>query len=350
MATKKKAAAPKAAKTKAVKAPAAAAHAQPKAAGGRGKGAMIALGMLAVLAAIFVQIYVKARHEASLKFDMVRMSRNIVQGLADGQGVSPQALQGDKDDNLFFMEGMGPDPTRLQKFSTQSDFIAKYVPKKVDDLIAGGVDLDVDEEGQPWVLLKSGEIKVLSSDLKRHIKTIATRVPGPTGIGLHPDGRVFVSSMNDNKLVIFNRDGIRQGELGGMAAGKGEKIVTPVRLRVSASGLIAVLELGSSGLHMKVFGADLKLKQQWDVTKVQWCEPVKIGVTVDDKLTFNDQIGGHSLVIYDMKTGNFVGESKGTTDNGLFISPGSSGANKYSKSIYVHSVNGLTHCRLPEGK
>jgi hypothetical protein len=52
-------------------------------------------------------------------------------------------------------------------------------------------------------------------------------------------------------------------------------------------------------------------------------------------------------VIYDLKTGDFLGESQGTNDNQLFISPGGCGADKYTQTVFIHSANGLTRCRMP---
>jgi hypothetical protein len=355
MATKKKKAAkPKAAAPAARRAASKAAQPQALAVApqakkaGRGKAALFALVMLGVIVGLGVEVTMMARHQASLKFDAIHVGKVIPQGMDDGQARSPQGLQGDKDDNLFFLEGQGDQPARLQKFDSMGNFLKKYVPKKVDELIDGAVDLDVDQDGGPWVLLNKGQIRILSPDLK-YLRSIAVPVGGPSAIGLGPDGRVFVASQSDNKIVIFDASGKKLGEFGAQGTNSGD-VTNPVRMRVTVDGLIAVLEQTPTGLHCKVFGPDLKLKTQFDIKNVPWCDPLHIGVTVDDKLMLNDQLGNRGLLVWDLKSGDFVGESTGCTDNSLFISPGGGGANKFSKAMYIHSINGLTHCLMPQGK
>jgi hypothetical protein len=323
-----------------------AAHAPAKKGGG--KGLLIAAIMIGVVSLIGVQIYFKARKEASLKFDVVRVGAIIAQGLSDGQGMSPVALQGDKEDNLFFLDGQGGVPSRLQKFSPDGKFIKRYEPKTALQMITNAVDIDVDPEGGPWVLLGSGDVIVLDAELK-YLRTLPTRVSGPSGMGLLPDGRFVVASRNDNKACVFGADGKKVSEFGGPGTKTGD-LSNPVRLRVTQSGLIAVMEILNSGLHLKVFGPDFKLQTQFNLDKLPWGDPVKMGVTNDDKVYFNDHIGGKGMMIWSLKNGDYLGVTNATTDNQFFISPGAGGANKYTKSFYVHSVNGLTKCRMQEGK
>ena len=315
---------------------------------GGGKGLLIAACMIGAVVLIGAQIYFKARKEASQKFDMVRTGRNIATGMSDGQGMSPLQLQGDKEDNLFFLDGQGTDPARLQKFSAGCDFIKKYVPKTPQQMIAGAVDLDVDKDGNPRVLLRTGEVVMLDKNLG-YLRTLATQVASPSGIGIMPDGRMLIASKDSNKIVVFDAAGQKTGEFGAPGTKSGD-IANPVRLRVTQDGLVAVMELVSSGLHMKVFSPEFKQLVQFDLAKLQWCEPVKLGVTSDGKMFCNDHMGDNGLMVWNLKDGEFLGASKGTKDNVFFISPGSSGADKYTRSVYLHSVNGLTKCLMPEGK
>jgi hypothetical protein len=312
---------------------------------GGGKGLLIAGVMFVALIALGLEIFSTAKKQAALKFDMVRTGKNIPQGMAAGQGQSPQGLQGDKDDDLFYLEGMGADLPRLQKFNAQVDLVGAYKPKKASEMLTGAVDIDVDQDGGPWILLKNGDIQVLDKDLN-FVKTVSSHVNGPSGIGLGPDGRIYVSSQSENKVVMLNQEGIRAGEFGAPGTKTGD-LASPVRMRVTQDGLIAIMELGSTGLHMKVFGQDLKLKTQFDLSKLSWGEPVRLGVNAEDRMFVNDPIGGRGLVMYDLKSGDFLGESQGTNDNQLFISPGACGANKYSSTVYVHTISGLIHCRMP---
>jgi hypothetical protein len=73
-----------------------------------------------------------------------------------------------------------------------------------------------------------------------------------------------------------------------------------------------------------------------------------MGVTIDDMMTINDQLTNRGLLVWNLKSGDFYGESVGCTDNTLWSEPGSSGANKFTKSIYMHCAPGLVHCFLPE--
>ena len=350
MATKKKAPAKKpaarprkaAVKTQPAAAPAPAA-ASPKA-GGRKTG--LVLGALALLVlAIGAQVFFLAKHQAAMDLNLVRLGVQIPYGMDLGQALSPQNIQGDKQDNLYYLEGMGGQAPGLLKFDAQDHFLARYKAAKPDEVLVDVLDLDVTPQGQVYILQRNGEVKVLDADLKFQ-RTFKVAVNSPTGFGVDSKGRLYVASMNDNKVQMFTAAGAPAGEFGAPGTNTGD-LASPVRLRVGADDLIVVLELLSDGLRLKSFSPDLKLKHQLKVKDMPWTEAMRMGLNVDDVVILNDSATNKAVGFYDMRSGDVKGYAKGTQDNIVFLSRGSCGANKYTGSFFIHSVGGLTRALIP---
>jgi hypothetical protein len=349
MATKKKAAAKRPAKKdrkaapKALPAAVTVPAAAPKAAG-RKTG--LVLGALAVLlVAIGAQVFFLARHQAALDLNLVRVGTQIPYGMDQGQALSPQNLQGDKQDNLYFLEGMGGQAPGLLKFDPLNRFLVRYKPARPAEVLVDVADLAVSAQGAVYVLQKSGDIKVFDSELKFQ-RAFKVSVSAPTGMGIDSKDRLFISSMNDNKVQIFTATGAPAGEFGSPGSNTGD-LASPVRLRVGADDLVVVLELLSDGLRLKSFTPDLKLKRQVKVKDIPWSEAMRMGLNADDIVILNDSATNKAVGFYDMRAGELRGYAKGTTDNILFLSPGSCGANEYSRSFFIHSVGGLTRALIP---
>lgn len=150
--------------------------------GGGGRKAWIIVGvMLAVLVGLGLQVYLMAKQQAKLKFDMIRVGRIIPQGGDKGQGMAVINFEGDKQDNLFFLEGDGGNKPRLQKFDPMGNSLAIFEPKKVEEQLNGPRDLTTDAAGTVYVLLDDGRIQVLDNGLK-FIKTYKTGIPAPVAI------------------------------------------------------------------------------------------------------------------------------------------------------------------------
>jgi hypothetical protein len=310
---------------------------------GGSKAGLIVLGLVVVLAALLAETYYQAQRQAKLKFDMIRVGRIIPQGHDKGQGTGVVELEGDKEDNLWFLEGDGT-PPRLQKFDPTGQVILVYQPKKTDELLTGPVDLSTDSSGNVYVLLQD-RIQKISPEGK-YLGTIKINVAGPAGLGLDSKGTFYIISNPMNKVVMLGADGKAAGEFGAPGSNSGD-LVTPVRLRVSADDQVVILEQRPTGLRVKVFAPDHKVRREFDVENLQYAPPLKMGVNVNDKVFFNDSVGSRGMVVYDINSGKLVGDAQATKDGEKFIFPGAIGADKWTPTVYLHTVPGLIKCLLP---
>jgi hypothetical protein len=312
---------------------------------GGGKAGLIVLGLVVVLGALLAETYYQAQRQAKMKFDMIRVGRIIPQGHDKGQGTGVVELEGDKADNLWFLEGDGT-PPRLQKFDPSGEVLAVYQPKRPDELLTGPVDLTTDSSGNVYVLLQD-RIQKISPEAK-YLGSMKINIPGPAGLGLDSKGTFYVISNPMNKVVMLGADGKVQGEFGAPGSNSGD-LATPVHLRVSSDDQAVILEQRPTGLRVKVFAPDHKLKREFDVENLQFAPPLKMGVNGNGKVFFNDSVGSRGMVVYDINSGKFVGDAQATKDGEKFIFPGAIGANKWTPTVYLHTVPGLIKCLLPNG-
>jgi outer membrane protein assembly factor BamB len=301
--------------------------------------------MAGILALVGGQIYFKARYLASLKFDMGRVGRIVPQGTDQGQSRSVLAVLADKEGHVFVHEDTPSEP-RLQRFDANlSQDSIVYKAAKPDQKLDQTVDMDVSPEGEVFVLQKDGRVLVLSNDLK-YLRTLKLGVHSPTAIAVNSTGRIYVASSEDNKVSFFDAEGKPEGEFGAPGTQTGD-LVNPNRMRVTPEDEIVIIERTENGMRGKIFTAEHKLRKTFLVEKVQSCDPVKLGVTGDDKAFLNDHMGSRGVVAFDIKTGKFFGESQITMDGQKFVNPGALGASRFSNKVFVHSVVGLMQCYVP---
>lgn len=345
MATAKKKPAP------AAKAPAKAVKGAKPAKGGKApakksKAWLVPVILLAVLGAVGGQIYLRARYLASLKFDMVRLARTVPQGRDRGQSQAVIAAAGDKADQTFVMEGNEGTPFRLQRFDKgQSPESIIFQPTKPDQMLNGAVDMDVDAIGQAYVLLKNGTVVVTTNDLK-WVRTIKTGLQSANAITINSQGTIYVAAAEENKITYFDQKGGRLGEFGAPGTNTGN-LVAPIRMRATPEDELVIVERGENGLRAKVFKADLSLRKTFLIENLQNCEPVKLGVNGENRAFLNDHMGSRGVIAFDLATGKFYGESQITKDGEKFISPGALGANRFTPTVFVHTITGLIKCSVP---
>lgn len=301
-----------------------------------------------VLVGIFVllagETYFQMRRQAKLKFDMLRVGRVIPQGRDKGQGTAVVNLEGDKQDNLWFLEGDSNLSPRLQKFDPQGGSLGVYEPKKPEQLLLTPRDITTDAAGNAYVLMDD-HILIVDKDIK-YAGSIKFNFPGADAIGIDSKGTLYIASDPFNKVLMLDRSGKVLGEFGAPGTHSGD-LVGPIHMRVSRDDQVAVLERLPTGLRVKVFGPDHKLSRQFDIKDLQNSVPLKMGLNAEGNLFFNDPTGSRGMVVYDMNTGKFVGDSQATKDAEKFVSPGAVGANKWTSSVYLHTVVGLIKCVLP---
>lgn len=301
--------------------------------------------MIAVLLGAGAQIYLRTRYLASLKFDMIRFGRIVPHGLDRGQIFSVLSVVADKQGQVFVQEERDAEP-RLQRFDAQlSPEALVYQATRPEQKIVHPADMDLGPDGSVYVLLKDGRVQVIDNDLK-YQRSIKTNVPAPSAISVNSAGRIYVASSAENKVVFFDSQGVPEGEFGAPGTQSGD-LVNPSRLRCTADDEIVVIERTENGLRGKIFRPNHSLRKTFLIENLQYCEPMKLGVTGDGKAFLNDHLGTRGIVAFDIKTGKFFGESQATKDGQKFVSPGGLGASRYGRTVFVHSVVGLMACMAP---
>lgn len=320
--------------------------AKSKAKGGSSSKAWMITGLIVLLlAGLGFQTWFMARRQAKLKIDMIRAGKIIPQGRDKGQGSNVVAFEGDKQDNLYFLEGDANVPPRLQKFDSMGNFVAIYEPRRPEQLLNGPADVTTDAAGLVYVLTGEGRVQVLDKDL-RWQRSFKVNAPNATGIGVDAQGRIYISSEGANKILVLTKEGKPESEFGAPGTRTGD-LVGPVRMRMTMDDRIVVMERLPAGARLKVFSPERKVERMIEVKGVPMCPPMRMGVTSDNKVYINDHMGSKGMVIYDAATGKYVGSSQITKDGERFVSPGAVGANKWTQSVYLHTVPGLIKCVLP---
>jgi sugar lactone lactonase YvrE len=313
----------------------------------KGSKAWIITGvMVLVLLALGGQIYFKARAIAKLKFDMVRTGKTVPQGADRCQASALTAIAGDKQDNAWVLTGDAGTTPRLQRFDPQASGNCQgYEPKKPEELIRDPKDMDTDAQGNAYVLTADGSVLVIGPDMKFQ-RLIRTGVMRPSALAVNSAGRIYVSSYEGNKVAFFTNAGQPEGEFGAPGTNSGD-IIQPFRMRITANDRLVVLERTPTGLRGVVFNPEHKAVKRFLVDKAQDCIPLRMGINAENKLFINDHLGGRGVVVWDIDTGKFYGETQATKDGEKFVAPGAIGANKFTRSVYVHTVVGLIKCTLP---
>jgi hypothetical protein len=351
MAVKKKAA-PKRAAKRAVK-KAAPGAAQPVRSGsgstakkGRG-GMLVSLILVAALGGLGLQAFYMARAKAAMKYDFVRSGSIISQGLADGQGTGPQAVVGDPQGNIFFLDGADRSEMRLQKFDRTEAFVAKYKPVKAEQVLGRAQDMDVDAAGNVYVLKADGTVLELDNDLKfKAAVTVKVADPGVLAVG--PDGHLYVASAGANKVQVFGADGSVITEFGAAGTHSGD-IAAPSRMCFDGAGDLAVLENLPDAPRIKVFDKSLKLERSFKMLGLHMVPPLRIQADNHGRLFVNDSAGDSGIRVYNLANGDQTGQVLGTAQGDLFVSPGSIGVNRFTGTIMVHTIPGLIPCVMPAG-
>ncbi len=308
------------------------------------KGWVISGVLVGILLLLAGETYYQVRRQAKLKLDMLRIGRIIPQGRDKGQGTAVVNLEGDKQDNLWFLEGDANVPARLQKFDPQGNSLGVYEPKKPEQLLSNPRDITTDGVGNAYVLMED-HVLIVDKDIK-FVGNVRFNLPGAVALGIDSKGVLYIASDPFNKVLMVGRDGKTVGEFGAPGTHTGD-LVGPIHMRVSADDQTVILERLPTGLRVKVFSPEHKVSRLFDIKNLQNSVPLKMGLNVDGKLFFNDPTGSRGMVVYDMNTGKYVGDAQATKDGEKFISPGGVGANKWTASAYLHTVPGLIKCVLP---
>ena len=346
MAVKKKAAPKRASKKAAPGAAPASRAAVSTAKKGRG-GMIVTLVLLAVLAGLGLQAFYMARAKAAMKFDFVRAGSIISQGLADGQGTGPQAVVGDAHGDIFFLDGQDRNEMRLQKFDRNEQFLAKYKPVHAEQVLGRALDMDVDGDGNVYVLKNDSTVLELDGDLKFK-QVVSVKVGDPNALAVGPDGHLYVASRGANKVQVFGADGSVITEFGAPGTKSGD-IAAPTRLCFDGAGELAVIEDLPDAPRVKIFDRKLKEERSFRLLGMHMTPYLRICADNHGRLFFNDSSGDTGIRVYSADSGDQTGQVMGTAQGDLFVNPGSVGANRFTGTVMVHTIPGLIPCVMPAG-
>lgn len=315
----------------------------------RRRGLWVAGIAALVLAGLVVQTWVMARARAAQTFDLVRLGAPIQKGLEDGQLMGALAMGTDGDGNLYVLDQTDAEDGRLQKFNSANGFLIRYKSARASEALINCRELAVSKDGEVGVLRKDGTVLLLDKALRFQASFNAS-AGTVGGIAIDPKGRILVSSVDANKVIIFDASGHKTGEFGAPGTHSGD-LSAPLRLRFLADGRLVVMESTPTGPRLKVFSPTLALERSFALSGVGAGDFNELGVNVDGLAFINDPVGTEGVVVYNLGTGRFVGNTKGTTAGDLFVNPGAVGADTYGKAVVVGTITGYYKCIIgPKGK
>jgi streptogramin lyase len=349
MAVKKKTAAAKAPRSvKTARAPKDAPKAAAEAPAKKSRsGLYIAVALVAVLGGLAFQSVYMVRAKAAMKFDLDRAGKIISQGLADGQGTGPRAVVGDPKGNLFFLDGEERPEERLQKFDKNLDFVAKYKPKNAESQLGKAKSMGIDAKGTIYILGEEKRVLVIDNDLK-FVRSFPLPGINPSALAADDEGVIYVASREDNKVVMYDATGKALGEFGAPGTKTGD-LANPSRLVMGPKGDLVVLEELPEFPRVKVFDKDHKVKKAFRALDLVMAPPVMPAVDNQGNLFMNDPAGTSGVLVFRLSSGKQIGQVKGTTQGDLFVAPGGAGANRFTGTVYVHTIPGLIPCTMPAG-
>ncbi|HTB33678.1 MAG TPA: hypothetical protein VK842_02335, partial [bacterium] len=225
--------------------------------------------------------------------------------------------------------------------------LAKYKPVHAEQVLGRAVDMDVDADGNLYVLKNDGTILELDNDLKFR-SAVSVKVTEPNALAVGPDGHLYVASRGANKVQVFGADGSVVTEFGAAGTHSGD-IASPVRLCFSGAGELAVLEDLPDAPRVKVFDKSLKEERSFRLLGLHMCPPLRIAADNRGRLFLNDSAGDSGIRVYNLDNGKQTGQVLGTAQGDLFVSPGSLCVNRFTGTIFVHTIPGLIPCVMPVG-
>jgi DNA-binding beta-propeller fold protein YncE len=310
-------------------------------------GLSVTLILVAALVGLGVQSFYVARAKAAMKYDFVRAGAIISQGLSDGQATGPTALAFDPQGNIFFLDGQERSEMRLQKFDRHEGFLGKYKPVRAEQVLGRAVAMDVDAEGGLYVLKAEGSILEMDNNLKFK-DVVQVKVGDPDALAVGPDGKLYVASHSANKVQVFSADGGVMTEFGGAGTHSGD-LASPVGLCFDGAGNLAVLEDLPDTPRVKVFDKNLKLQKSFRLLGLHLTPSTRIAADNQGRLFLNDPAGDSGIRVYNLDNGKQTGQVLGTAQGDLFVSPGAVGADRFTGTVYVHTIPGLIPCVVPVG-
>lgn len=317
-----------------------------KGAPGKKKTGLVIGIVAAVLIGLGVQGYLLARRQVAQNIELLQRGPVLVSTIP-----ATRWLFGDSKGAFLRLNGMG-ETWRFQKFNANMQLEAEYKPKNGIENFNNARSGTADEEGNIYILQTDGKIKVLKPDMT-YDRTIETRLGDTTSVDIDPQGRLWVVSRSEGKIVLMDKQGNRLNELGtpespsGMLSSPNIVIISP------AANLAYVMEGIPAGLRIKVLNVEsFKVEKSFIVPeeKVRNFEYLGMGVDPQGRIFFNDHLGGNAVVVYDGHKGKFIGSAKGTDTGQQIVAPGALGVNRYNGDIFVDFIPGVMRAAMPDAK
>jgi DNA-binding beta-propeller fold protein YncE len=153
-----------------------------------------------------------------------------------------------------------------------------------------------------FVIDRTGRIQVFDLDgtHKRQWMLPEFENGYPTGMGISPDGRLYVADTHYGRVLILDRkDGKRLGQLGGPGRGDGQ-FTYPTDVAFDSRGAIYVAEFGGNDRISK-FTPDGRFLLSWDGSRTaagKFQRPAAVAVDPTDRVWVADA-ANHRLCLFD---------------------------------------------------
>jgi DNA-binding beta-propeller fold protein YncE len=157
-------------------------------------------------------------------------------------------------------------------------------------------------EGRIFVADKTGRIQRFgaSGQFETSWETPAHKAGFPVGMGLAPDGRVFVADTHYNQVLIYDQDGNLLGKFGKPGRGPGE-FEMPTDVAIDHDGNIYVSETGGNDRISK-FDAEFNYTKSFggsDAGEAATSRPTGMTIDADDTLWVADAVN-HRLLRFSL--------------------------------------------------
>jgi sugar lactone lactonase YvrE len=220
-------------------------------------------------------------------------------GQADGDFNGAESIAIDRNQNLWIVDSYNH---RVQKFTNQGKFLLKVGSFGRGNAEFIRTKVVATDNQRDWVYVNDwNNARVQKFDLNGGFLTSfgdagppATRIPGPTGLGVDAAGNVYVSSWFNNAIQKFDSSGKHLATIGGPGVGDGQ-FKGPARLTVTRDGRLVVADWGNNRVQvLDQNGRFLTKLGSFGRGDGQFDQPVGVSVDANGNLFVSD--AGNSRV------------------------------------------------------
>lgn len=299
----------------------------------------IALSILA-LAALGWQFSQLAHIKIRQRIRIVPMGQIAAQGRANGNVSAPVSIKAGPEGTLFLLSHFADQGFFIQKFNAGFSYEKSrwFETKKKQKEFVDPTCMTVLPDSSLVIAERSGKASRFDADFKKtgEFKLALSEV---VELEASDDGGFYALDPLARKVIKLNADGSKSGT-------ESEEFNQPGRMTLSSSGNVAVLDQHEGLYLIRVLGPNLKALREIPVPNVHPSPPDYLAAGANDSVALNNSEGSRGVLFYDLKSGDFIGETLGVGQEAM-LHPGFCAGDRKTGDYYLHFGVGLQKCRLP---